>query len=886
MDAAMAQAQAAVRLADVDPAHAAPVAASALRRARQERDPEATALAERAWGHALLLTGEPAAAIRHLRRSIAAGRVAGIPALIGEARSKLAYALVMRGRPRAALAEIELATGELTGVAAARARAQRAVVLTEIGLLDEALTDYQAALPELRAAGDTLGVARMLVNRGVLHARRHAFGAAVTDLSEAEALSERLGRNLAVGIIAENLGYVEALRGDVPTALGHLDRAEMIIATSGGHVAPVLHDRGVLLLSVGLTDEARRAAERALTAFQRERRQLKVPEVRLLLAQIASVVGDPGEAVTQARWAVREFTRQRRPEWAAQARLAACQASLANGGRVRGAQIDAIVSTLSTRASPAAVLEARLVAATVSVRSGRVADAASHLAVASRYARRPGPAAVRARGWYAEALRRLRTDATGSAMVAIRRGLRILDQHATSLGAADLRVRSAAQRGQLADLGLGLAMRHGRPARVFEWAERGRASRLLHRAARPAEDGHLAELLSQLRQTAADLSDAQKRADPRLVRRQILLERQIRDHTRRQRRPTDDQPTAPVRPAEVARHLGDRALLEYLQHEGDLYALSLVHGRLRLRAVGPVAPVADLLQRLPFALHRLARRSVRSQSRAAAVELLNHAARHLDDILLRPFVEVEDAPLVIVPTQPLHRVPWSILPSCTGRAIAVAPSATVWRGAHASLATGGIAAAAGPDLPGAHEETELVAAIHGCPPLLGAHATAEAVLAAFASSRLVHVAAHGRLSTPNPLFSSLLLADGPLFVYDLERLGRAPHTVVVAACDAGRSAVYAGDELLGLSSTLIARGTANLVASVIPIPDAETTALMDAFHRGLASGEAPSAALASAQAQLRDDDPVRQAAAAGFVCVGSGFNPPFGSGVRATGPRG
>jgi CHAT domain-containing protein len=135
----------------------------------------------------------------------------------------------------------------------------------------------------------------------------------------------------------------------------------------------------------------------------------------------------------------------------------------------------------------------------------------------------------------------------------------------------------------------------------------------------------------------------------------------------------------------------------------------------------------------------------------------------------------------------------------------------------------------------------------------------------------VHLAAHGRLSADNPLFSDLLLADGPLVVHDLEQLPRVPHTVVLAACDSGRSAVRAGDELLGLSATFIARGAAQLVASVLPIPDAQTAPLMIAFHERLALGEAPAIALAAAQHQLGgEDDPAALAAAAGFVCLGAG----------------
>jgi CHAT domain-containing protein len=205
--------------------------------------------------------------------------------------------------------------------------------------------------------------------------------------------------------------------------------------------------------------------------------------------------------------------------------------------------------------------------------------------------------------------------------------------------------------------------------------------------------------------------------------------------------------------------------------------------------------------------------------------------------------------------------------------VTVAPSATVWH----TTATRPVAAndtvvvASGPGLTGAADEAAAVAAIHGVSPLTGAVATVEAVLYAMGSAGLLHLAAHGRLSADNPLFSALLLADGPLVVYDLEGISSVPPTVVLAACDSGRTLVYAGDELLGLTSTLIGGGATQLIASVLPIPDAETAPLMVALHRRLAAGDAPAMALAAAQAEVDPGDAPALAAAAGFVCMGAGF---------------
>jgi CHAT domain-containing protein len=278
----------------------------------------------------------------------------------------------------------------------------------------------------------------------------------------------------------------------------------------------------------------------------------------------------------------------------------------------------------------------------------------------------------------------------------------------------------------------------------------------------------------------------------------------------------------------------------------------------------------DLVDRAAFALRRLARRGP-APSRTAAAALLADTAGRLDAALLGQLPELAGHPLVVVPTGALHSVPWSVLPSCAQRPVTVSPSATLWHTANTSPRPpqGPVAVAAGPDLPGAREEARSIAAVHGCTPMLAADATVAAVLAALGESTLVHLAAHGTLATENPLFSRLRLHDGPLVAYDLERLPTVPHTVVLASCDSGRSVVCTGDELLGLSATFIARGAAQLIASVVPIPDAETTPLMIALHRQLASGIPAPTALAAAQQQLRTGTPTEQAAASGFICIGT-----------------
>jgi len=94
--------------------------------------------------------------------------------------------------------------------------------------------------------------------------------------------------------------------------------------------------------------------------------------------------------------------------------------------------------------------------------------------------------------------------------------------------------------------------------------------------------------------------------------------------------------------------------------------------------------------------------------------------------------------------------------------------------------------------------------------------------------------------------------------------------MVLSACDSGLSAVAPGDALMGLAAALLSLGTATLIASVAPVPDAGAGALMAALHLGLAAGRSPAAALAGAAAGLDVTDHAMLAVRSAFVCFGAG----------------
>ncbi|GIH89803.1 CHAT domain-containing protein [Planobispora siamensis] len=863
-----------LRLAEADPARLASVVTETVSRARAEGDLVLESIAERALGAAMLYLDGPDSAMRHLRAAMRLAERAGSAELAAEARIRLALVMNVRGRPRRAMREIDAAMGDLRGAGRARGEAQRAAIMAQLGHHDEAFAGFRAAMPVLRRDGDRVWLQRVLSNRGVIHGYRNEFGAAEADLREAERLCQLLDLTLSLGFVQQNLGWINAMRGDVPEALHYLSLAERCFRRLGAPLGELFTDRSQLLLSVGLVSEAREAAEEAVRLFEREHRQLGLPEARLLLARAAVMQGDDERARLEAQSAEREFARQNRAGWATLAHFVVLRSSV-NQGRRSPATLRALercAAALLDAGWPAAALEARLLVAQDALERGWSDRACALLGEAAR-ARRRGPALTRARAWHATALLRLTQGNRRGARSAIRTALRVLDEHRATFGATDLRAHFSEYRVDLAELGLRMAFEEGSAARVLSWAEQGRASHLLIPPARPPDDPRLADALAELRATVRRIQvrRAAGQGPGRLLHRQITLEEDIRDYCR-QSPASSREPTEPVPADQLAQALGDAVLVEFVSLDGMLHAITVVDGRVRLRSLGALSPITDLVERVPFALHRLARRHASPDSRAAAVAMLRHAAAELDAILFGPIAaDLADRPLVLVPTGPLQSLAWSILPSCAGRPLSLSPSATLWHlaGRRRSL-EGPVVAAAGPALSGARTEAEAVAGIHSASALVESAATVEAVIEAVDGARLAHLAAHGHLHPTNPLFSSLRFADGPLTVYDLEQLRNSPQIVILAACDSGRSVIRAGDELLGLSASLLARGARNIIASVVPIPDTETVTLMITLHEFLAAGHSAAGALARAQRQVAaEDTQAMAAAAAGFVSMGA-----------------
>jgi hypothetical protein len=428
---------------------------------------------------------------------------------------------------------------------------------------------------------------------------------------------------------------------------------------------------------------------------------------------------------------------------------------------------------------------------------------------------------------------------------------------------------------ELAMLAQRHAARAGRPRLLLTWSERWRATALAVPPVRPSADPELNASLAALRSVTRQLEETQRQGQPStlLIREQRRLEVLVRARTL-QARGTQPQTRAAFSPADLLDELGPARLVQIADVDGRLHVLVCGRGQVRQFAAGATSEAVRAADFARFALRRLARSRPGSDPAgpASAVSILGQAGPRLEQALLGPAVRhLGDGPVVIVPPGTLHPIPWTLLPSLNDRVVSVAPSASAWlrarrrpRPRHRRVTL-----ARGPGLASNGAEVPLIAPLYDDVTTLEASAaTADKVLSALDGAWLAHIAAHGTFRADSPLFSSLQLYDGPLTVYDFERLNRAPYRLVLSSCDSGVTAPVGQNELLGLVSSLMPLGTAGIMAAIVPLNDQAVIPLMVDLHRHLKAGQT----LAQAAYQVRQDlpaDPVLQATAASLLTLGA-----------------
>jgi tetratricopeptide (TPR) repeat protein len=774
--------------------------------------------------------GNISEAIYHADESVQAASSTDEPELLGYALLSRMGALISDGRAEDAIEDSMRAEGLLPEAHLVRLLIQRGTALgLGLGRVNEAIATYDQVEQEYENL-EPIVEAVLTMNRGTQLTARGDHTRALADFGRARVRYRELGNTESECDVLLHQARAAARTGDFPTVFElHAEVQQRNLLAGSDH--RTYNDLASALLTVGLSAEAEAMSLKALDAVGSE---LTAPgcDAALSVAQVRGELGDVDSAI-QLCERVESWARARHLEGLVlTSRLvknhAVSRVTSPNLGTLNQLIELAIDLESVGRAGDAADL--RVEAATIALslyEESRVIEILDPVPL-------PKPAGqvdelTAARSRHAQALRLIAEGDSGKALQQLTLGLDALDRMRGVIAAMEIRATASDRAPELARMGVELVATKSRPRSLMRWAERQRAT--------------------AMRLTAPVTLGYESVGERRLARQRFAARRRSG-------------------PADVLSELDGRTLIEFVDIAGTLHALVAVGERISHRAeVGNMSEIAALLDRLLFGLRRMIRSP--DDGPASSAPMVQAAAAALSAVLIDPLLEWRRE-LVIIPTGRLHDVPWGALPGLERRPFTVAPSADSWLRAEAShKRMDDVAAMAGPGLRFALKEIAEVGRIHGCAPAAEPSGVASA-LAQFEASDLVHVAAHGTIRNDNAIFSSLELADGPLFVHQLENVRHMPSVIVLSSCSVGAVELLRGDEVLGFPAALLARGVRSLVASLLPVEDKAAGDLMVVLHRHLKAGLGPSFALAEARREVGMISPRHSAAASSFLCFGSG----------------
>lgn len=100
------------------------------------------------------------------------------------------------------------------------------------------------------------------------------------------------------------------------------------------------------------------------------------------------------------------------------------------------------------------------------------------------------------------------------------------------------------------------------------------------------------------------------------------------------------------------------------------------------------------------------------------------------------------------------------------------------------------------------------------------------------SDGFIHIATHASRSSENPLFSRIMLADGPFFPFDLFATGIKSELVALSGCQTAATGLYYGHSF-SLAKAFYQAGSRFVLASLWPVSDTVSKSFMLQFYEHL-----------------------------------------------------
>jgi CHAT domain-containing protein len=728
----------------------------------------------------------------------------------------------------------------------------KALVLTDLGQLDAALALLTEAQAVFARRGESMRTAQTDAERARIHALRGEYTQALRLYRDACELLRRHGQAAETAIVEQGLVRCLLRLNQPSDALDQINLTIARLNQSPAERAEAQILRSLAHAYLGEYAAALADLDEAEAALTRLRLAPDLCIIPLQRAEIFWAQGEARQCFRAAAAASRRFHARGLPIFDWHARLLAARA-LAALGRPRAAG-----RLATTFLADAQAPRLPWLAQTAHHLLGQLAEAYGDLPVAA--------------GHYARAMTAL--EAVSSRLLMDLRGHYLADKLAVYRDA------------------VAVCLARGDVAGAYQCAERARGRALVeHLAAnvdirpraREAADAPLVDELTALRRERtrlAALVEAQAQDDPGEGDAPpgvspAEVERALADHEQRiavlwqrlqARHPAYAAPSglAVAAPAPPGALLAPGTLLiAYFEGRDGLLAFAADHTGLTVHRLP--ASLATLDRPLRLLRLNLDRAAVTARDATDGWTRQTTQARHLLGALYRdllaPLAErlAGQQRLVIVPHGSLHYVPFAALHDgaqylCQRLAVSVLPAAALLRPettppllAPTALV---LAHSQGGRLPQVTAEAACVAGLFPAVCALEEQA-ARAVLERDAPRHaIIHLAAHAGFRADAPLFSSISLADGPFDAVDVLDLTLDCSLVTLSACETGRSAILAGDELIGLSRAFLYAGARSLLLTLWRVDDAATNRFMQAFYTALRFATPKAEAVRQAQAAM------------------------------------
>ena len=177
-------------------------------------------------------------------------------------------------------------------------------------------------------------------------------------------------------------------------------------------------------------------------------------------------------------------------------------------------------------------------------------------------------------------------------------------------------------------------------------------------------------------------------------------------------------------------------------------------------------------------------------------------------------------------------------------------------------------------LPCARKEAEMVGRLLGVRPLLGEHATKQAVLQAINSVSLIHIAAHGNAERGEIALSPNRTTDNTpqeenylLTMSDISQAQVRAKLVVLSCCHSGRGQTGA-EGVVGIARAFLGSGARSVLVALWALEDTATEQLMTRFYEHLVGGESASESLHEAMKWMRSNGFTKVSEWAPFMLIG------------------